>query len=136
MPDIKGISFLSLKKSSEYFQSKAERGILFLEIVTKGELYSKRKTPHNARATIAKHARETYMASNRPKQCCICGYNRHVDIAHIRAVSDFSDDTFIGVINDINNLMALCPNHHWEFDNHLLEFEYGEYFEGEDPGSL
>lgn len=41
-------------------------------------------------------------------------------MAHIKAVSEFSDDTLISEINDINNLVGLCPNHHWEYDHGLL----------------
>ena len=42
-------------------------------------------------------------------------------MAHIKAVSDYDNDTLISEINDINNLVALCPNHHWEYDNNLLD---------------
>lgn len=51
------------------------------------------------------------------------GYDKHIEIAHIKAVSDFSDDSLISEINDKNNLVALCPNHHWEFDNGFLKKE-------------
>lgn len=45
-------------------------------------------------------------------KCKICGYNKHIEVAHIKAVSEFSDSTLISEINDINNLIGLCPNHH------------------------
>ena len=109
------------KKQKKSLEDKALNGILFLEIVTKGELYEKRKSPQSARSTIAKHARDTYISSGKPLCCCVCGYNKHTEICHIKAVSDFTNESFIGEINDIDNLMALCPNHHWEFDNNLLE---------------
>jgi len=35
-------------------------------------------------------------------------------------VSDFPDAALIAEINDIANLVALCPNHHWEFDHGVL----------------
>jgi len=38
-------------------------------------------------------------------------------VCHIKAVSDFDENTPIVIINSIDNLMALCPNCHWEFDN-------------------
>lgn len=28
----------------------------------------------------------------------------------------------VGLINSLDNLVGLCPNHHWEFDNSHLEF--------------
>lgn len=41
--------------------------------------------------------------------------------SNLKAVADFDDGTLVSEINDINNLIALCPNHHWEYDNGLLE---------------
>lgn len=41
-------------------------------------------------------------------------------MAHIRSVSDFDDSAPIGRIDDISNLIALCPNHHWEFDHGII----------------
>lgn len=49
--------------------------------------------------------------------CHKCGYNKHIEIAHIRAISDFPEDTPVSVVNSPDNLLALCPNCHWEFDN-------------------
>ena len=49
--------------------------------------------------------------------CLKCGYNKHVEIAHIKGISTFEGDTLISVINSKENLMPLCPNCHWEFDN-------------------
>lgn len=45
-------------------------------------------------------------------KCAICGYDKHVEIAHIKPVSDFADSCTIAEINSIDNLIALCPNHH------------------------
>lgn len=51
------------------------------------------------------------------KACCKCGYSKHIEIAHIKPICDFSPDTPISEINDVNNLLPLCPNCHWEFDH-------------------
>ena len=37
------------------------------------------------------------------------------------AVSDFDDSALISEINSKDNLIALCPNHHWEYDHGLLK---------------
>ena len=50
-------------------------------------------------------------------KCSNCGYDKHVEIAHIKAISTFDNSTLISVINSKENLMALCPNCHWELDN-------------------
>jgi hypothetical protein len=44
-------------------------------------------------------------------QCSHCGYDKHVEIAHIKAIKDFSLNTHP------TNIIALCPNCHWEFDH-------------------
>jgi hypothetical protein len=53
--------------------------------------------------------------------CAVCGYDKHVETAHIKAVASFPDTATIREINAPSNLVGLCPNHHWEFDNGLLE---------------
>lgn len=64
-------------------------------------------------------ARRLYEKSGFPMKCS-CGYHKHVEICHIKPIAQFHPNTPISVINDINNLIALCPNCHWEFDNGLL----------------
>lgn len=57
------------------------------------------------------------------KKCCEkCGYDKHVEACHIKPISSFSHDTLISTINDPKNILALCPNCHWEFD-HKVEVE-------------
>lgn len=65
-------------------------------------------------------ARKKYGMSGLPLECVVCGYNLHVDIAHIRAVSDFPLTALISEINNLKNLTTLCRNHHWEYDNGFL----------------
>ena len=65
-------------------------------------------------------ARRTYRNSDRPKKCEYCGYDKYYEICHMKPIHLFSLDTTISVINDISNLIALCPNCHWELDNGLL----------------
>jgi len=65
-------------------------------------------------------ARKAYIASGLPKECSQCGYDKHYEICHIRAIKDWPENTVITDINSIDNLLALCRNCHWEFDNSLL----------------
>lgn len=52
------------------------------------------------------------------RKCCErCGYDKHVEACHINPISSFPDDALIDDINSPDNLLALCPNCHWEFDN-------------------
>lgn len=62
-------------------------------------------------------SKSIYIKSNMPKLCTNCGYNKHYEVCHIKAISSFSNDTKIKDIFCLENLVALCPNCHWEFDN-------------------
>lgn len=53
--------------------------------------------------------------------CAKCSYNKHVELAHIKAISTYSDDTVLSEVNNKLNLIQLCPNCHWEFDNGFRE---------------
>ena len=90
---------------------------------TIGELRSKNslKAMHrsSANAHIGLHAR--YHHKKLKSGCCFnCGYNKHVELCHIKAKADFLDAALLSEVNDISNVMPLCPNCHWEFDNELL----------------
>lgn len=88
---------------------------------TKGELFEIRKNWQSARSSIQKEARRMYFEHTQIPKCAICGYDKHVEVAHIKPVSDFNDDTKISEINSLDNLIGLCPNHHWEYDNGILK---------------
>lgn len=102
---------LNVKNSSELLQ------------VTKGELFSVRLNYQSARSAIQKLARKIFRQSVSEPSCIICGYNAHVEVAHIKSVSSFSNNSTIGEINSTQNLVGLCPNHHWEYDNNRLSLD-------------
>lgn len=52
--------------------------------------------------------------------CQKCGYSKHIELCHIKSVASFPDDALLGEINNPNNILVLCRNCHWEFDNGLL----------------
>lgn len=90
---------------------------------TKGELFLSRKNWQSARSAIRKNAQSIFFAFSTEHKCAICGYDKHIEIAHIKAVSDFDDNATVGEINAISNLIGLCPNHHWEYDNNIIDLE-------------
>lgn len=67
-----------------------------------------------AHARIRQLARRIYKLSGRPQICSACGYDKHYEVAHIKAINSFSNNTLISTINDVANLQAFCRNHHWE----------------------
>lgn len=94
-----------------------------LSRITKKELFEKRKNWQSARSSIVHNAKVIYELSGKIKECIICGYDKHYQVCHIKAVKDFPNDAYISEINSVNNLVALCSNHHWEYDNGLISLQ-------------
>ena len=125
------ISWDSLTKTQSAMDKLAEAGISDIVIKqkfgynlhseTKGELFKRYPNWQSARSQIQKNARKIYEESVKPKCCIVCGYDKHYEVAHIKAVSSFDNNVLINEINNPENLIALCPNHHWEYDNNNLD---------------
>lgn len=111
----------SISKNCKFCQSLGYGNSIAFMMKTKEEVYRTYKTKFSARNAISGNAQVVYKNSNRPYTCVICGYAKHVDIAHIKSVADFDNSVPMSEINNISNLVALCPNHHWEFDNNQLD---------------
>lgn len=75
----------------------------------------------NRDAHIRDIARRLYARSDKPKCCANCGYTKHYEICHIKAIESHALETPMSVVNGLNNLIALCPNCHWELDKGLLQ---------------
>ena len=75
----------------------------------------------NKYSTIRSHARR--IALSMQNKCVVCGYSKHVDICHKKSIHKFPDTALVKEVNDKNNLVKLCRNHHWEFDHGLLSDE-------------
>jgi hypothetical protein len=69
---------------------------------------------------IRENARRRFTGA---KCCAICGYDKHYEVAHIVALSAQPLTARISEVNAPENLIGLCPNHHWEFDNGVLLIE-------------
>lgn len=63
------------------------------------------------------------------KPCANCGYNKHVELCHIKPIKSFPPTAKIKEVNSYANLIQLCPNCHWEFDNKLLVLVFPEQLE-------
>lgn len=72
---------------------------------------------HQYHAKVRGYARVAYAG---PLACFDCGYSLHVAICHVRDLSKFPLTATIAEVNEPGNLVALCPTHHWEFDNGYL----------------
>lgn len=83
-----------------------------------GELRGSAKYQRSAQ--IRDHARKVYGSSSLPKECLVCGYSVHIEICHREPIRNFDETTTLNVVNNLSNLVPLCRNHHWEFDNEIL----------------
>lgn len=83
---------------------------------SKTTLKSLRGRMKNIHGRIRELARKVYKDSNRQMKCEKCGYDKYVEICHIKAIKDFDEEAFITDINQLDNLKCLCPNCHKELD--------------------
>lgn len=61
---------------------------------------------------------------NLKQLCCQnCKYSKRTNVCHLRPISNFSPNTRLSIINDVKNLLVLCPNCHWCLDHGYLKFE-------------
>ena len=88
---------------------------------TKEEIFNSCLNWQSARTQIRKDAKKNIELSGKEKTCENCKYNKHVEICHIKSVSDFEKESKLTEINSKRNLIYLCPNCHWEFDHGLLK---------------
>lgn len=104
------------------YKNKPNTFIMSLGVLTKGFLFKNRKSWQSARTDIRRHAVFIF-ENNSSQDNCICGYDKHLEVCHLKGVAEFKDSSQLFEINDINNLIKLCPNCHWELDNGLIIIE-------------
>ncbi len=73
-------------------------------------------------AKVRGYARTYFHKHNPNASCKVCGYDKHIEVCHIKPISSFGPDDKLSEINSLDNLIGLCPNHHWELDNGALGF--------------
>ncbi len=71
---------------------------------------------------VRHHAHQVVRIFGIAKSCMVCSYSTHVELAHKKSIGSFSGNATLNQINDLNNLVYLCPNHHWELDSGILNF--------------
>jgi hypothetical protein len=92
-------------------KKKEEKTIKSLAVLNSHPMYKNN--------VIRKHAKKVMMDKKIDKICIICDYNEHVECCHIKPISKFSDDAKLKDVNAKENLIYLCPNHHWEQENKI-----------------
>jgi len=75
---------------------------------------------------IRKDARRTIEESKRERVCAYCHNHEFDDILevhHLKGILEFDRSATIGEINDEDNLVWLCPNHHKMLEMGLIKLE-------------
>jgi predicted RNA-binding Zn-ribbon protein involved in translation (DUF1610 family) len=111
-----------------YYRSKTcrdcfERNRVSKEIknMTLGEFREKNKGRHPSWIYVeVRNFARSWNRNLRKYPCQRCGYNKHIELCHIKPVSTFEDNATLEEINGEHNLYVLCPNCHWEFDAGLF----------------
>lgn len=75
------------------------------------------RTGSNRYDRVRANARIKYKDELSKPRCEKCSYNKHVELCHIKPISSFPKNTTLDEVNARNNIMLLCPNCHWEYDN-------------------
>lgn len=109
----------SIKKSRSYCKDCFSSLFNAKDMTLHEAIYTKHHRS-SAYSLIRARARLTNKIKN-AKCCEKCGYDKHIEACHIKSISSFSNNTLISEINHDQNLMALCPNCHWEFDHGLFK---------------
>lgn len=91
-----------------------------IENTTLGELRSKKWASRQIYACVRTSARKILQQEKR-NICEKCKYDKHIEACHIKPISEFPDKTTVIEVNSNDNLLALCPNCHWELDNLNIE---------------
>jgi len=92
---------------------------------TIGYYRSKECLKHLHKSSIHAHVRglcRVWLKHLTKKPCKNCGYNKHVELCHIKSLASFTDDSLLKNVNSEENVIPLCRNCHWEFDNGLLKW--------------
>lgn len=112
-------SRLLCSECSKNYSSRTE----YLKSLTRSEYQNRPSVKNKHRSWQNAHVRALNRNWNKDKitQCRICGYSLHVELAHIKSVNSFPESATLGEINHPDNVLPLCPNHHWEFDNGFLQ---------------
>lgn len=80
-------------------------------------LEMKQRYKHLHRSSTFVLVRNGARKKNKITHCQKCGYDKHVEVCHIRPIHTFPDSAKLSEVNADDNLIVLCPNCHWEFDN-------------------
>lgn len=106
-----------------FCSNKCRRDVINVGKLTLLDILTIKGNKYNVSRTIRVNSKYVYFKHTKVIKCVVCGYNKHIEVAHIKSVSSFDKDTKLCDVNSLKNLVGLCPTHHWELDNNKLDSE-------------
>lgn len=76
---------------------------------------------YQVNSRLRTEARNAYFSQGGTYACFVCGYDLHINVSHIKDLHQFPPTALVSDTCQMDNLVALCKNHHWEFDHGYLE---------------
>lgn len=58
------------------------------------------------------------------KKCQKCSFSYCFEVCHIKPIASFDEETSVFIVNHPSNLVILCPNCHWLFDNNVINIDF------------
>lgn len=110
----------------KHFQDALLRKKVYIEQLTMADFINRNSIKGLPASSKRVHIRNLCRSWNKELTklpCAYCGYSKHVELAHIIPVSSFPSMTLIKDINSRENIIQLCPNCHWEFDNGYISLD-------------
>jgi len=125
--------FKCINCNSDYNRTKNHRYVQFcsgcksktevIKLLTIGEYRQKLSVKGKHPSWVSAHVRSFNRSWNKELlklPCAFCGYSKHVELAHKKSISSFTDNSTLAEVNSKSNIIQLCPNCHWEYDNNKL----------------
>ena len=84
---------------------------------------------------IRSHSRRLISSLGIEKICSCCKFEHGVQICHVKPICDFPEDTPLNEVNNLDNLVLLCPNCHWLFDHGYPSLDELKQFYSEQQGN-
>lgn len=117
---LKTLESTCCKKCMNLDQTNSLKNMTFSEFIDK--MKSIRCYPGSYSRPIRGFAR-SWNAQLLKEPCQVCGYSVHIELAHRTAIASSQPDMTLGEINSPDNIFVLCRNHHWEYDNNILNVD-------------
>ena len=102
----------------EYIETRFD----YIKELTLNDYWSKKSLTNLPKSSKNAHIRglaRTQHKNLTTLPCAKCGYDKHVELCHIKPLKEFDETSTIAEVNCRTNIIQLCPNCHWEFDNGL-----------------